>query len=598
MARAVPLRRSLLVRLLAASCLIAGCAIAATAWIAASTATSALARQQGQTLEADSEIVTQLSGYAVAHTSWSGVEPLLRQLSERFQLRIALVGTDGKTITDSAAQPPAAPLPPSATATIDPLSFDSSTPGVQRPGLDPRVIGPYRLTPDEVGLQRVYAEKGAMCLTNRGGQAQVTQLPTGRYVLKTSNVSREADRYCGNPEDLIAAPTQTEAKPLRALAAATIMCLTREGVPVPDELSVGPDFQLRDLLPPGETAEPGAQCLQAARVEQLRPYVAVPAQLYLGIGTTAAREHFNLSGQNRSKIIWAAALVLAVTLAVTTLVGLRLVRPLRALIHAARQDPGAFARAPVTTRDETGYLAMAFNELTERRQQMDVQRKAMVADIAHELRSPLTNIRGWLEVTRDGLVEATPDLITSLHDEAVVLQHIIDDLQDLASADAGTLRVHPQPLPALEVLQQVAVAHRAQAADVGLTVAVQAEAGLEVLADPARIRQVLGNLVSNAVRHTAGGGSVTLAARAGEGFVEVSVEDSGCGIAEAELPLIFDRFWRSEKSRSRSTGGSGLGLAIARHLVLAHGGTIRAQSVVGVGTTMTVRLPVQVDAER
>ena len=242
---------------------------------------------------------------------------------------------------------------------------------------------------------------------------------------------------------------------------------------------------------------------------------------------------------------------------------------------------------------------MAFNELTERRQQMDVQRKAMVADIAHELRSPLTNIRGWLEVTRDGLVEATPDLITSLHDEAVVLQHIIDDLQDLASADAGTLRVHPQPLSALEVLQQVAVAHRAQAADVGITVAVEAEAGLEVFADPARIRQVLGNLVSNAVRHTAGGGSVTLRRRApGTRLVEVSVADTGCGIAEAELPLIFDRFWRSEKSRSRSTGGSGLGLAIARHLVLAHGGTIRAESVVGVGTTMTVRLAVEVEAGR
>jgi len=598
MARAVPLYRSLLVRLLAASCLIAGCAIAATAWIAASTATSALARQQGQTLEADGEIVTQLSGYAVAHADWSGVEPLLRQLSERFQLRIALVGTDGKTITDSAAEPPPAPLPPSATATIDPLSFDSSTAGVQRPGLDPRVTGPYLLTPEEADFQRVVAEKGVSCLTKHGVQAQATALPTGRYLIQSDHVPQTADTYCGNPEMLLSAPAQTEKKPLADLATAIAACLARQGLPIPHALSVSPAFELRALVPRGETAEQEQQCMRTARVEQLRPYVAAPAQLYLGIGTTAAREHFNLSGQNRSKIIWTAAVVLAVTLAVTTLVGLRLVRPLRALIHAARQDPGAFARAPVTTRDETGYLAMAFNELTERRQQMDAQRKAMVADIAHELRSPLTNIRGWLEVTRDGLVEATPELITSLHDEALVLQHIIDDLQDLASADAGTLRVHPQVLPALEVLQQVAVAHRAQAADAGIAVAVQAEARLEVFADPARIRQVLGNLVSNAVRHTASGGSVTLAARAGEGFVELSVQDTGCGIAEAELPLIFDRFWRSEKSRSRSTGGSGLGLAIARHLVLAHGGTLRAESVVGVGTTMTVRLPGQVEAER
>lgn len=438
----------------------------------------------------------------------------------------------------------------------------------------------------------MYVQKGTTCLVGFGAQAQATQLPSGRYVLQTGNVSQKTDLTCGSPEEAIAAPVQSEVKPLADLAKATATCLAREGLAVPGEMSVSPSFQLRDLLPRGETAEPGEQCLQSARVDQLRPYVAAPAQLYLGIGTTA-REHFDLSGQNRSKIIWTAALVLAVTLAVTTLVGLRLVRPLRALIHAARQDPGAFARAPVTTRDETGYLAMAFNELTERRQQMDVQRKAMVADIAHELRSPLTNIRGWLEVTRDGLVEATPDLITSLHDEALVLQHIIDDLQDLASADAGTLRVHPQALSALELLRQVAVVHRAQAADAGITVTVQAEEGLEVFADPARIRQVLGNLVSNAVRHTGSGGQVTLSARAVDEAVEVSVADTGCGIAEAELPLIFDRFWRSEKSRNRSTGGSGLGLAIARHLVLAHGGTIHAESIVGAGTTMTVRLPMR-----
>ena len=592
MAAAVPVYRSLLIRLLAASCLIAGCAIAATAWLAASTATSALARQQGQTLEADSEIVSGLSGYAVAHTDWTGVAPLLRQLSGRFQLRIALVGTDGKTVGDSAAPP--APLPPTATATIDPLSFDTfTTPGAQRPGLDPRVIGPYRLTPQESGLARATVEDAVACLTKYGAQAQAVELPSGRYQLQSSNASQRATDLCGNPVGFIAPPTPSETKPLDDLATATAACLARQGLPVPPHLRVTTSFELRTVYPPAIVPTQQAKlCLQNARIEQLRPYVAPPAQLYLGIGT-AARNHFDLSGQNRAKIIWTAALVLAVTLAVTTLVGLRLVKPLRALIHAARQDPGEFARVPVTTRDETGYLAMAFNELTERRRQMDSQRKAMVADIAHELRSPLTNIRGWLEVTRDGLVEATPDLITSLHDEAVVLQHIIDDLQDLARADAGTLQVSPQSIPVLDLLRHIAVAHQAQAADVGVTVTVRAEPGLAVFADQARIRQVLGNLVSNALRHTPEGGHVTLTGgAASDDAVELGVEDTGTGIAEDELPYIFDRFWRSEKSRSRSTGGSGLGLAIARHLVLAHGGTIRAESTLGVGTTMTVRLPV------
>lgn len=604
MAAPVPMYRSLLVRLLAASCLIAGCAIAATAWLATSTATSALAYQQGQSLQADGEIVERLSGYAADHGSWTGVAPLLDQLSAQYRMRIALVGDGGSVISDSTRQ--SASLPPTATATIDPLSFDTSTtPGAQRPGIDPRVVGPYLLTAQESSALRQLADHEVSCLTSNGAQAQAVELPTGRYTVQ-SNASDQAVAGCGGlgarvsaptateagpaPASVAFVPTATEAKPLADLAAATAACLTRQGVTVKFDLTVTPGFQLRSRQT--EVLEQGGQCLQAARIDQLRPYVAPPAQLYLGIGTTA-REHFDLTGQNRAKIIWTAALVLAITLAVTTLVGLRLVRPLRALIHTARQDPADFARAPVTTRDETGYLAMAFNQQTERRQQMDAQRKAMVADIAHELRSPLTNIRGWLEVTRDGLVEPTPDLITSLHDEAVLLQHIIDDLQDLASADAGTLRVHPQPIPVLALLRRIVVAHRAQASDLGVEVVVQAEPGLEIHADPERIRQVLGNLVSNALRHTPRGGHVTLTAIADPEAVEISVVDTGTGISEADLPYIFDRFWRAEKSRSRSTGGSGLGLAIARHLVQAHSGTIRAESAIGVGTNMTVRLPSQ-----
>jgi two-component system, OmpR family, sensor histidine kinase BaeS len=600
MSAPVPLHRSLLVRLLAASCLIAGCAIAATAWLATSTATSALAYQQGQSLQADGEIVERLSGYAADHDSWTGVAPLLVQLSAQYRMRIALVGAGGSVISDSTK--PSASLPPTATATIDPLSFDTSTtPGAQRPGIDPRVVGPYLLTAQESSALRQLAEHEVRCLTSNGAQAQAVVLPTGRYTVQ-NNASDQAVADCGGLDTRVTAPTgpvsasaalvptATEAKPLADLAAATAACLTRQGVTVKHNLIITTGFQLRS--PQTEVLQQGGQCLQAARIDQLRPYVAPPAQLYLGIGTTA-REHFDLTGQNRAKIIWTAALVLAITLAVTALVGLRLVRPLRALIHTARQDPADFARAPVTTRDETGYLAMAFNQQTERRQQMDAQRKAMVADIAHELRSPLTNIRGWLEVTRDGLVEPTPDLITSLHDEAVLLQHIIDDLQDLASADAGTLRVHPQPIPVLALLRRVVVAHRAQASDLGVEVVVQAEPGLEIHADPERIRQVLGNLVSNALRHTPRGGHVTLTAIADPEAVEISVVDTGTGISEADLPYIFDRFWRAEKSRNRSTGGSGLGLAIARHLVQAHSGTIRAESAIGVGTNMTVRLPSQ-----
>lgn len=263
-------------------------------------------------------------------------------------------------------------------------------------------------------------------------------------------------------------------------------------------------------------------------------------------------------------------------------------RPLRALTAAAQQPPELHVRVPVTTRDETGILAAAFNDLSERRERLEAQRKAMVSDIAHELRSPLTNIRGWLEVTRDGVVDPDPALLASLHEESLVLQRVIDDLQDLAAADAGTLRLHREPVRCDELLQQVAAAYRVTAP---AELRTRAEDELWLDADPVRMRQALGNLVSNALRHTPPDGTVTLAARRDGDDVLLEVADTGSGIAPEDLPHVFDRFWRAEKSRSRRTGGSGLGLPIVRHLVAAHGGTVDVASEPGKGSVFTLRLP-------
>lgn len=208
----------------------------------------------------------------------------------------------------------------------------------------------------------------------------------------------------------------------------------------------------------------------------------------------------------------------------------------------------------------------------------------MVSDVAHELRTPLSNIRGWLEAAQDGLAEPDPAFIASLHTEAVQLQHIIDDLQDLAAADAGALRLHPEQLHVEDVLAQVAAAHQAGAETSGVALsALPAADGTPspvLWADPVRLRQAIGNLVSNAVRHTPPGGRVTVRAydagasadeaQAGREVV-IEVADTGSGISAEHLPHVFDRFWRAEKSRNRRTGGSGLGLAIVRKLVEAHG---------------------------
>ncbi|PAZ10961.1 two-component sensor histidine kinase [Streptomyces sp. SA15] len=597
----IPLRKRLLVRLLIASGLIAVCSVAATAWLAVETTTRALREEQGQVLAEDMDVLARLSAYAATHPDWRGVQAMVRQLSAKTGRRIALTTTDRRTIADSAR--PGTSLPPRAAATVDPLGTDTySERGAQRGGIDPRVVGPYRLTAGErTGLTKL-AEARRVCFARYGIETTVVRTPSGRPVLKEEDGTLAGGYVPDECADgLLNTPTPTEKKALDALSERARDCLDRQGLDFRSPLFVMVDVTDQSLRtryvmgkflkqPDADAGRRAQACLDDARRAQLDPYVAPVAQLFLGGGDTAA-VRFDMSPANKAKVVGTAGLVLAVTVAVTAVIATRLVRPLRALTAAAQQPPERHVRVPVTTRDETGILAAAFNELTERRERLEAQRKAMVSDIAHELRSPLTNIRGWLEVTRDGVVDPDPALLASLHDEALVLQRVIDDLRDLADADAGTLRLHPEPVRCDELLDQVAAAHRvaADTAQVALRTAVEGKPWLD--ADPVRLRQALGNLVSNALRHTPAGGTVTLAARHDGHDVVLEVADTGTGIAPEDLPHVFDRFWRAEKSRSRRTGGSGLGLPIVRHLIAAHGGTAEATSEPGKGSVFTLRLP-------
>jgi two-component system sensor histidine kinase BaeS len=209
----------------------------------------------------------------------------------------------------------------------------------------------------------------------------------------------------------------------------------------------------------------------------------------------------------------------------------------------------------------------------------------MVNDIAHELRSPLTNIRNWLTAGQDGLADLDQELVRLLLEESGLLQHIVDDLSDLADADAGTLALHRTEQTVADLLAQVVDAHRGH-------VSLRVTGDPKAVVDPVRFRQIVGNLVTNAVRHTPAAGRVDVRAFiGGGGDLIVEVEDTGEGIAPADLPHVFDRFWRADRARARTTGGSGLGLSIARKLVEAHGGDITVASTPGVGSTFTVRLP-------
>jgi two-component system sensor histidine kinase BaeS len=606
--RGIPLRKSLLVRLLITSVLIALCSVAATAWLAVQTTTRALQEEQGQVLADDMDILRQLSGYAATHPDWSGVTQTLRTLSDKTGRRIALTTADRTTIADSAARGTA--LPPRAAAAVDPLRTDTFTePGAQLSGIDPRAVGPYRLTSTERLRVAKLATVRRLCFARNAIDTVITRMPSGRSVLTNTDGSVEfgyLPTECADGK--LNAPTPTEEKALAALTKRADACLAGQDVHLAPPAYVTVDFTAtamklryaveRPLSGKRDEAEATTnKCIDRARRAQLAPYVAPAAELFLGTGDSAV-PRFDISADNKAKVVGVAGLVLALTVAVTALVATRLVRPLRALTQAAQQPLDQHVRVPVTTQDETGILAVAFNELTERRERMEAQRKAMVSDIAHELRTPLTNIRGWLEVTRDGVVDPDPELLASLHEEAVVLQRVIDDLQDLAAADAGTLRLHREAIRADELLEQVAAAHRVGAQASGLRLRTTVDGTPWLDADPVRMRQALGNLVSNATRHTPPGGTITLCARREDGQVVFDVADTGSGIAPEDLPSVFDRFWRAEKSRSRRTGGSGLGLAIVRQLVAAHGGTVTVTSELVTGSVFTLRLPAALEPAR
>jgi two-component system sensor histidine kinase BaeS len=587
----VPIHRSLVVRLLATSVLVALGAILATAWLAVQSTTRAIQREQVRSLADDKSVYDALLGYAATHEDWSGVKALVDARARKLGRRITLMTPERQVIADSATGPSLRGARPSAT--VDPLHVDLGLTGGTG-GIDPRAVGPYELTAQESADLHTAATKQLSCMRDGGVAGQIVVAPSGRPAVRPVS---------GDPQDVttrclpsvLREPRPTERTALTRLEKLAAGCLPSA---IAGPVVIQPDFTAYPLrltrVPSGNATENEQvqNCVQQARQEQLKAYVAEPALLFVTDVEPGAPPVFTRSRATAIRIATVTGTVLLVTVLVTMLAGLRLVRPLRALTEAARGPVESQARVPVTTRDEIGYLAAALNELAARREQTEALRRSMVSDVAHELRSPLTNIRSWLEAAQDGLAQPDRQLLSLLLEEAVLLQHIIDDLRDLAAADAGDLRIHPEPAYVADLLEQVAEAHRGAAETAGVRLsASSAVPDAEVSLDGTRLRQLVGNLVANALRHTPAGGEVTIRSEPADGELVIAVRDTGSGIAAADLPKVFDRFWRADNSRTRSTGGSGLGLAIARKLAEAHGGTITVESAAGRGSTFTVRLP-------
>jgi signal transduction histidine kinase len=309
---------------------------------------------------------------------------------------------------------------------------------------------------------------------------------------------------------------------------------------------------------------------------------------------TALASRASSSMVRRLITILLATLLLA--LAATFLLSRRILRPLESLKTAVhRIEQGELAqRVKITSKDEIGELARAFNSMATSLARAEQLRRDMVNDVAHELRTPLTNIRCQLEEIQDGLTLPTPQVVASLHEEVIHLSRLADDLRDLALADAGHLSLEPVATSLHDAVELVVGKLRPRFSAQAISLQADVPADLPpVLADPLRLNQVLRNLLDNALAHTPPGGTIAIdAEKNGEQEIRLSVRDSGPGIAAEHLAKVFDRFYRTDHSRSRHTGGAGLGLAIVQQLVAAHGGRVGVESEPGNGALFWVILPV------
>ena len=321
-----------------------------------------------------------------------------------------------------------------------------------------------------------------------------------------------------------------------------------------------------------------------AQVSKNEPPVIAPEP-----GSSVLVAAFNQS------LLWSGAVAAAIGVLLVWLLSRRILSPVRTLsVAAGRIGQGDLSqRVQAGGRDEIGELGRTFNSMAGRLEQVERQRRNMMSDVAHELRTPLSNIQGYVEAIRDGLIEPTSATLDSIHRQVLHLADLVEDLRVLALAEAGDLRLRIESVSVADVLREAVepFTPRAQARKIDLSLSV--DPGLpDVTMDRTRISQVVANLLENALRHTPEGGAVALAAEAGApGMVRITVSDTGEGIPPDDLPSVFDRFYRADPSRARATGGVGLGLTIAKQLVEAHGGAISAHSDPEGGAVFVFELP-------
>ena len=362
------------------------------------------------------------------------------------------------------------------------------------------------------------------------------------------------------------------------------------------------DYKAGDTIPQAALAQGTPITVDGTRVGRVLvvgspPPLGTPEQRYLYRSNLA--------------LLYAALGASAVALALGIILARALTHPIRDLTIAIRGITQGNLKQTVLVKsnDELGELAVAFNQMSADLDRLTQSRRQMTADIAHDLRNPLTVIGGYIESMQDGVLKPTPERLDAIQMEVRHLERLIEDLRTLSQADAGELSLNREPVSVPMLLEQIAESYCPLAEKQNVTLVIDAPNDLPaILADPDRLAQVLGNLITNSLRYTPAGGEIRLMARQdinirakdalpvqGEGSgknasLTLTVSDNGEGISREALPYVFDRFYRADPSRARGDG-SGLGLAIAKSIVEAHGGAISATSAPGAGTKITICLP-------
>ena len=287
-------------------------------------------------------------------------------------------------------------------------------------------------------------------------------------------------------------------------------------------------------------------------------------------------------------VIFGLPIILVAMLAIFGRFAFRTLLPARSLIRAAGSlADGDYSVRVATSNQAVAPVVSSFNQMAQRLELADEQRRQLLGDLGHELRTPLTVIRGEIEAMLDGVHQPDPDHLEVLLDEVQVMERLLEDLRTLSLAEAGTLALHPEPTDLVDLVGDVAGAHRRLASARGIEIFVATDPVPEVMVDPVRIREVVANLVVNSLRAMPDGGQLELGVAAVAGSVRIVVADTGIGLPPDEVARAFDRFHKGSTS-----SGSGLGLTISRDLIEAHGGSISMQSEPGVGTTVTIDLPI------